>query len=154
MTDAARALQGGLKAPRLVVRLPTHVAVFLGLSTAVYAVSLAGVTALQARSEADLEADHAPVVSSLELIAARNAAIAASLHAAGSDYAAAVQRYEAAGGRLADLQVAIAGLATSVAQINGVATHLPTTVALPKMARASGGGAPPTSATTGASGAR
>jgi hypothetical protein len=138
----------------LLRRVPPHVAVFLGLSTAGYAVSLAGVTALQAHDEAILAAERAPSIATIQDIAAKNASFAAALATAGGDYQAAVDAYTAAGGRLADLEASLAGLASSVKTINGVTTNLPTSVALPKVTRhVSSGTAPATSSTTGASGA-
>lgn len=138
---------------RLDLRLPVHVGVFLGLSTAAYAVTLAGVTALESRTEADQAADRAPTLAGIDALAGRNQAAAAALANAGTDYQAAAAAYQAAGGRLADLERALSGLASSVQQINGVTTNLPTSVRLPAVRHVtSGGGAPATSATTGASG--
>ncbi|MBI3752205.1 MAG: hypothetical protein HY263_11195 [Chloroflexi bacterium] len=147
MTDPAR------RATRVELRLPPHIGVFLGASTAAYAVTLAGVTALQAQSEAALVADRAPVVAGVDAIAARNAQLAAALSAAGADYQAATDAYVADGGRLADLEQALAALATKVATIDGVSRSLPTSVNLPKVVRrVTTSTAPATSSTTGASG--
>lgn len=147
MTEPARSRA------RLELRLPPHIGVFLGASTAAYAVTLAGVTALQARSEAALIADRAPVVAGVDAIAARNEQLAAALSAAGADYQAATDAYVANGGRLADLEQALAALAAKVAQIDGVSRSLPTGANLPKVVRrVTTSSAPATSATTGASG--
>ena len=147
MTDRARPGAG------LDLRLPAHIGVFLGASTAAYAVTLAGVTALQAQSEAVLIADRAPVVSGVEAITARNEQLAAALSAAGADYQAATEAYMANGGRLADLEQALAALASKVAQIDGVSRSLPTGVNLPTVVRrVTTSTAPATSSTTGASG--
>ena len=137
----------------IVRRIPPHVAVFLGLSTAGYAVSLAGVTTLQARAEAETATQREPAIATVHALAASNTAFANALAAANGKYDAAVAAYTAAGGRLTDLQAALATLASSVATINGSAAKLPTSIPLPKVSRAvSGGSAPATSATTGASG--
>jgi hypothetical protein len=135
-------------------RLPPHLAVFLGASTTGYALSLAGVTALQARAELDLAAARQPAILGVQAVAARPDALARSLAAADSHYQSDVAAYAAAGGRLAELDAALAALAGSVKAINGVTTTLPTSVALPRVARqVASGGAPATSSTTGASGA-
>jgi hypothetical protein len=135
------------------LRIPAHVGVMLGVSTAAYAVSLAGVAALQAGSEAELAAERAPALTRIEAIAARNQQLADALDAAGGTYNSIAATYAAAGGRLADLEAALGGLAGSVQRIDGVSRSLPSTVALPKVSRvSSGGSAPATSSTTGASG--
>lgn len=137
---------------RLELRLPPHIAVFLGASTAAYAVTLAGVTALQAQSEAALIADRAPVVAGIDAIAARNDQLAAALTTAGTEYQAASEAYLANGGRLADLEQALASLASKVAKIDGVSRSLPSAASLPTVRRVTTSTAPATSATTGASG--
>jgi hypothetical protein len=147
MTDPAG---GGGR--RFALRIPPHVGIFFGLTTAAYAVTLAGVTGLEARSEADLAAQRAPVVAGIDDVATRNRLFAAALTAAGSDYQAASQAYVAAGGRLGDLEVALASLSTTVQAIDGVSRTLPTTVSLPNVTRRVTSGAPATSSTTGASG--
>lgn len=135
------------------LRLPAHIGVFLGASTAAYAVTLAGVTALQAQGEAALIADRAPVVAGVDSIAARNGRLAAALSSAGADYQAATDSYVANGGRLADLEQALATLAAKVAKIDGVSRSLPTGASIPKVVRrVTTSTAPATSATTGASG--
>lgn len=153
MTDRLAGLRlAGLGLPGL--RIPPHVGVMLGVSTAAYAVTLAGVTGLQAGGEAALAAERAPAIARIEDLATRNAALTADLQLAGKSYDTAAQAYLAAGGRMADLEAALANLATSVQRIDGVSRSMPTGVTLPRVGRAtSGGGAPATSSTTGASGA-
>ena len=147
MTDPA------LRRARWELRLPAHIGIFLGASTAAYAVALAGVTALQATSEAALIAERAPVVAGIDAVAARNEQLATALSKAGADYQAATDAYVASGGRLADLEQALAALSSTVAKIDGVSRSLPTAVNLPKVVgRITTSTAPATSATTGASG--
>jgi hypothetical protein len=136
------------------LRVPPHVGVMLGVSTAAYAVALAGVTGLQAAGDAELAADRAPAIAAIEDVSARNQALADALQQAGSRYDEVAQAYAAAGGRLSDLEAALTDLATSVQRIDGVSRSLPTSVSLPRVSRqvSSGGGAPATSSTTGASG--
>lgn len=135
------------------LRVPPHVGVMLGVSTAAYAVTLAGVTALQATSEAELAAERAPAIARLQDLATGNDRLAAEVALAGQRYDAAAQAYTAAGGRLADLESALADLATSAQAIDGVSRSLPNAASLPRVSRVSvGGAAPATSSTTGASG--
>jgi hypothetical protein len=137
------------------VRLgPPHIGVMFGLSTAAYAVTLAGVTALQSGSEAALAAERAPAIARIDTLAAGNQRLADELAAAGATYNSVAAAYSAVGGSLADLEAALGGLATSVKHIDGVSRSLPSKIALPSVGRVSsgGGGAPSTSSTTGASG--
>ena len=135
-------------------RVPPHVTVMLGVSTAAYAVTLAGVTGMQATSEAGLAAQRAPAIARVQDLATRNDALAADLALAGQRFDAVAAAYVAAGGRVSDLESALASLATSTHAIDGVSRSLPTGAALPRVTRvAVGGTAPATSATTGASGA-
>jgi hypothetical protein len=148
MTDASASRRS------IELRLPAHIGVVLGASTAAYAVALAGVTMLQAQGEAAAAADRAPVVSGIDGIAARNEQLAAAMSAAGADYQAATEAYLANGGRLADLERALAALTSQVAKIDGVSRSLPSGVSLPKVVRRiTTTTAPATSSTTGASGA-
>ena len=148
MTDAP------VSRSRLELRLPPHIGVFLGASTAAYAVAIAGVTVLQAQGEAAAAADRAPVVSGIDAIAARNQRLAAAMSTADADYQAATEAYLASGGRLTDLEQALAALSAQVAKIDGVSRSLPSSVSLPKVVRRiTTTTAPATTTTTGASGA-
>jgi hypothetical protein len=129
------------------------VGILLGASTAAYAVTLAAVTGLQATSEAELVAERAPAIAGVQDLGARNQDLSDTLTAAGQRYDALARAYATAGGSLADLETALADLATSVQAIDGVSRTLPASIPLPKVSRVSVRGAPATSATTGASGA-
>lgn len=146
----------GLRVGRLAVpslRLPMHVGVLLGASTAAYAVTLAAVTGLQASSEADLIAERAPAIAGVHDLGARNQDLGDALVLAGRRYDGLNRAYAAAGGRLTALEAALADLATSVQAIDGVSRSLPASVPLPKITRVVVSGAPATNATTSASGA-
>lgn len=161
MTEATRSGPTGLRVPSLRVgslglpslRLPMHVGVLLGASTAAYAVTLAAVTGLQAASEADLIAERAPAIAGVHDLAARNQDLGDALVVAGQRYDGLNRAYAAAGGRLTALEAALADLATSVQAIDGVSRSLPASVPLPKITRVVVSGAPATNATTSASGA-
>ncbi len=135
------------------LRLPAHIGVMLGASTAAYAVTLAGVTGLQAAADAEQATEQAPAVAGLHDLTARNQALDDALTAIGQRYDDLARAYTIAGGQLTDLGTALGGLATSVQSIDGVSRALPASAPLPKVGRVSIGGAPATSATTGASGA-
>lgn len=137
---------------RRLPRLPTHVGIMLGVSTAAYSVALAGVAASQAHDEAATAAAQAPTLTALHTIVATNDDLAGRLGRSGDDYAALAKAYVDAGGRLADLERALADLSGAVVQINGVSQALPATIPLPPVSRAVGGSVPATHSTTGASG--
>jgi hypothetical protein len=153
MTTAVAAMTDRLgRLPSL--HLPAHVAVLVGVSTAAYAVTLAGVTVNQAGTEAATAAERAPAIAAIRGLADRNRQLTADLAASGANYDRVSQAYLAAGGTLADLEAALAALATSVGKIDGVSKALPVTVTLPHVSRPrTSGGAPATSSTTSASGA-
>jgi hypothetical protein len=135
-----------------VPRIPAHIGVLLGASTAAYAVTLAAVTGLQASSEAQQIAERAPAIAGVLDLGAKNEALGGTLAAAGQRYDELSRSYAAAGGQLADLGTALADLAASVQSIDGVSRSLPATIPLPKVNRVVVGAAPATSSTTGASG--
>ncbi|HYL41667.1 MAG TPA: hypothetical protein VET90_10185 [Candidatus Binatus sp.] len=135
------------------LRIPTHVCVLLGASTAAYAVTLAGVTALQAGAEAQQAAARAPAIAGVQDLGTQNQALSDALVSAGQRYDEVARGYTLAGGRLTSLEASLANLATTVQSIDGVSRSLPASVPLPRVTRVSVGAAPATSATTGASGA-
>jgi len=137
---------------RRIPRLPTHIGILFGVSTAAYAVAVAGVAASQARDEAASAVAQAPTLSALHNIIATNDALAGRLGRSVSDYSALAQAYADAGGRLADLEAALTTLSGAVVEINGVSQALPATIPLPAVSRAVGGAVPATHSTTGASG--
>lgn len=135
--------------------LPSHVIVMLGASTAAYALVLAGVAGVQSRTEADLAALRAPAVEGVQSLTAGHDALGARLQAAQDAYNAAVQAYENAGGSLDTVEAGLQKFAAVAAQIDGAARSIRTSVKLPAVHRASSGGAAPvTHSTTGASGAK
>jgi len=135
------------------LRVPPHVGVLIGASTAAYAATLAAVTGLQATSEAELIAQRAPAVAEVQGLDAGNQALDDALALAGRRYDGLSQAYAVAGDRLTALETALANLAASVHAIDGVSRSLPASVPLPKVTRVTVRSAPATSGTTGASGA-
>lgn len=134
-------------------RRPLHIAVFLGLSAGAYAVSLAGVTALQAQSEASVLVDRAPTAQAIAEISARHDALEASADRAATAYRRAAGAYDAVGQTLTDVEAQLSGLADVVGTIQGAAQDLPTRVALPQVSRAvTAVSRPAVHATTAASG--
>ena len=134
-------------------RRPYHVGVVLGLSAGVYAVSLAGVTALQSSSEQTLAAAQAPTVAALQVVAAGHDDLERRLADSGSAYQAAAADYQRAGDALGALESELDSLGMAVGKVTGVTSALPDRVALPSLPRVPvAAGAPAVHATTTASG--
>jgi len=142
MTDVVGALR----------RVPAHIGVMLGLSTAAYAVTLAGVAADQSQAETATAAARAPAVAAVDSLTHGNDQVDAALARADEVLAAVGKDYQLAGARLAALEATLNGFAGSVAQIDGVSRALPATVPLPAVSTSSRSSVPATHATTGASG--
>jgi hypothetical protein len=137
----------------VLARLPTHVWVLFGASTAGYALLLAGVAALQSNADADLVAARQPAVDGVAEVVAGHDALSKRLEAAGAGYSAAADAYTAAGGTLDALHAQVGLLAGLVAEIDGVSRSMPDAVKLPAVRRTVvTTKAPTTSGTTGASG--
>jgi len=136
-------------------RIPAHVGVFLGISTAAYAVTLAGVAANEAAGEAAVADARAPILDNLAAIGTHNDELAAAVQHAAADYQSVLDAYNATSGQLTDFQAALAGLSRTVAGIDGVSRSLPTAASLPKITvrRVTTAAPPPAHGTTGASGA-
>lgn len=138
---------------RRVPRIPPHVVVMLGATTAGYALALAGVAGLQAKTEAALTADRAPALDAVGTVGSSHDRLTARLDEAADAYAAAADEYRTAGGALDALQAELGDLASIVAEIDGVSRSLPASVRLPpvvtNVVRVR---VPTTHGTTGASG--
>jgi hypothetical protein len=117
-------------------RRPLHLAVFLGLSAGAYAVSLAGVTALQAQSEAAVLVDRVPTAQAIAEITAGHDVLEASADRAAAAYARAAGAYDTVGRTMVDVEARLSGLADVVGAIEGAARSLPSRVALPRVTRA------------------
>lgn len=133
-------------------RRPLHLAVALGVSAGVYAVSLAAVTSLQADQEAATAAERAPALDALASLRVANDRLGSRVASAGSLYEAASDGYRRVTAGLDALDGRLDTLATSVAGIEGAAVALPARVPLPSVSRARTVSAPVVHATTSASG--
>jgi hypothetical protein len=120
---------------RSIPSVPPHVGVLVGLSVAGYALSLAGVTGLQATSEAAIVANRAPVAAALDQLVAGHDRLGADLKAAADRYSAAAAQYGVASDRLATYEQSLGSLTKIVAAVDGVAGSMPASVALPPVVR-------------------
>jgi hypothetical protein len=142
------------------VKRPYHLGVLLGLSAGAYAASLAGVTFLQASSEAATVAVRAPAMEAVDEMAAANDRLEQTLIALRDRLIAAGDDYGVAAASLAALQTQLETFSTTVGAIEGQSLRLPTRISLPGVPRARSSTIstvvvvtkPRTVATTGASG--
>lgn len=133
--------------------LPAHVGVLLGLSTCAYALSLAAVSRLQSQSEADLAAQRAPALATIDRLNREYTRLESQLALARSAYQASADAYAATGSGFQAIEARLGDLAALVAEINGTSASMPASVSLPTISRSvSGAAAPAVHATTGASG--
>ena len=138
-------------------RRPVHLAVMTGAAAGVYAVTLAGVTGLQAGTDAVLAAARDPIAAAIAEQQAEHDRLEASVDAASAAYAEAAARYAAVLEALGDHEGALAALAGDVAAAEGSAAKLVVPARPALRAVSSGAGTraaprPATNATTGASG--
>jgi hypothetical protein len=136
-------------------RVPTHLAILVGVSASAYAITLAGVTALQSSADARLIAERQPSQQAAESAARDHDALEGAVAAAADRYAALADRYDRAGSGIAGIEAALDGLATRAASLTESTANLKVAkVSLPKVTRSvtRSVAQPKTHATTKASG--
>ena len=134
-------------------RVPLHLAVLVGASTAVYAASLAGVTALQSASNGSVVEAQAPARDAVERLSEGHDRLEAELDAAARVYAASADRYEQVTLGVSSLDRSLETFAAEAARVSGAARALPGRVTMPTVSRTTTSTSKPrVSGTTGASG--
>jgi len=135
-------------------RLPVHLVVLVGASTAAYAVSLAGITALQSGADQALIEARAPAEQAAARISEAHDQLQAEVVHSAHAYAGSAARYGDLATSLSTLDTSLDGYAGRMAKVTGAALALPARISLPAVSRAATSvrSAPATSATTGASG--
>jgi hypothetical protein len=116
-------------------RRPVHLAVLVGVSAGAYAVSLAGVTALQSATDARIAAERAPAKHAVDVMASGSDELEASLDAATHAYTVAAGRYARLAPKLTDMETSLDELGKHVEQVTGAAKSLPgrVKVSLPRV---------------------
>jgi hypothetical protein len=119
-------------------RRPMHVAVAIGVSAGVYAISLAGVTGLQATSNAQLAADRAPAMDAVATLKASHDALDAGLAKLDGAYTDAATKYSAITEQIAGHENDLSKLGRQVKAAEGSASSLtvPTVSRLPTVSTA------------------
>jgi hypothetical protein len=136
-------------------KAPLHVPIALGVTAGLYAVSLAGVTALQHHADAAATAVQQPLADAISGLARDRASLETDLRATVDSLNTASGAYGTAAARSADLEASVAALATQVQAATGAAARIPQSASrLPTAPRTVTVvvTAPATQATTGASG--
>ena len=134
-------------------RRPIHLAVLLGVSAGAYAVTLAGVTGLQAATDAHVRAQRSPIDLAAMVMADDRVALEAATEAAARRYAVLADRYRRSGLAIEGMEVALDELTLRAGAVAESAASLPTRFALPSVRSAPRpASAPATQATTRASG--
>ena len=75
-------------------RRPVHLAVLVGASAGVYAISLAGITALQSATDAQVTAEREPASHAVDVVAAAHDGLQTSVDVAAGAFTVAADRYE------------------------------------------------------------
>jgi hypothetical protein len=133
-------------------RLPLHLAAFLGCSTGAYALTLAGVTAVQSATDSALERERAPLTRSLETIAADHDTLDRAIVELSDQYDRLTATYTGLGGVFDAYERGLDAVSGMASSITKSASSMPTRVSLPSLRSAPRRAAPATHATTGASG--
>ena len=135
-------------------RIPLHLAVLLGASTAAYAISLAGITTLQSTTDAAVVVARSPSRDAAARLANGHDRLQAEIDAATRAYATSASRYDELSAAIGSLDATLDGYAAAAARVSGAARALPGRVSLPSVSHTSTGttSKPRVSGTTGASG--
>jgi hypothetical protein len=136
-------------------RVPTHLAILVGVSAGAYAITLAGVAALQSTEDARLIAQRLPSQRAAEQAARDHDALEQAVAAAADRYAALADGYDRAGIGIGGVEKALDGLATRAASLTKSASTMRVApFSLPKVTRSvtRSVSPPKTHATTKASG--
>ena len=133
-------------------KAPLHLPIAVGLTTGLYAVSLAGVTAIQAQTDGAAVAAQQPSADAIRGLAAQRAALEADLAQTVATLNRAGTLYNGSLTRAAGLHAAVTALAREVQAATGIAARVPTGGSLPRVVgTVAAAPAPVAHATTGGS---
>ena len=135
-------------------RFPAHVAILVGASTAIYAISLAGVTALQSNTDQALILARTPGVEAVARIGDGHDRVQVEIARSTGAYADSAARFDDLAAGLSTLDATLDSYAGRTAVVSGAARALPARVSLPTVSRTvtSTSAKPRVKAATGASG--
>ena len=127
---------------------PYHVAIAVGLSTGVYAISLLATTAWQIAADRALIAERRPMADAISLLADHHARLESNVVDARDLYAERVTGFDGLSDRLATLDDRLAGMNKTVAAIEKLSASLSVNLSLPSVPVARSQGSPPEAAGT------
>ena len=135
------------------LRRPIHVGTLLGLSTGLYATTLAGVAILQQQADRELAAARAPAVAQVAELQAMNRRLADAVNRLADQERALSAKYDAIRFGVDTAESALNDLAGVVGDVKGAAAALPKRIALPPVPHGAGvhAASAPAHATTGGS---
>jgi len=137
-------------------RRPLHLAVMIGASTALYAASMAGVTAIQSNNDRTLIERQTPAEDAAARLRAGHDRLEAQIQQVADAYTQAAGGYDALTPQLGDMEDSLDRLAGRVQTVSGAAQALPGRISLPTVSRSVTRtvttSRPKTSSSTGASG--
>jgi hypothetical protein len=136
-------------------RRPLHLAVLFGASTAIYAISMAGVASIQSTADRALGEKQAPADDAATRLSDGHDALETRLARAAAAYARAAAGYDALVTTLETTETSLADYAGRVESVSGAAKSLPSRVSMPSVSTkvvVRTTSRPKTSASTGASG--
>jgi hypothetical protein len=145
-----------------ILNTPARAGMLVGASAAVYAMTLAGISGLQAETDASVAAARAPYEAVVAQTRAANDELGARIVKANAEVGALVAIYGKVGTNVEAYQARLDSLAALVAEVQGSAAALPARIKLPTVtmrgaiagsSRSGGSTTRRTTAKTGASGA-
>ncbi|HEY4752517.1 MAG TPA: hypothetical protein VIH37_04475 [Candidatus Limnocylindrales bacterium] len=143
-TPSALAKAAKLAKPRgaAVMTVPARASVLIGVSAAVYAVTLSSVAGLQAQAQAETAAQNQVGIDAVARARAANDALESVVKTADARARALVAEYNGVGQDMSAYQAQLASLSALVAKVQGSAAALNTKIQLPtvSMHGAVGGG--------------
>lgn len=110
--------------PAAQTRRPVHVAVALGVTAGLYAISLAGVTALQAGTNAQLAAERAPAAAAVDALRTSHDQAEAQLARITAGVNGTAATYQQIADDIAGHEAALGSLGERVAAVEGSAAAL------------------------------
>lgn len=116
-----------------VLSTTTRAGMLIGVSAAVYAVSLAGVAGLQAQAVAEAAAQNQPAIDALQQARAANDALAASISDADSRIRALAGQYNSMSQDMGAYQARLEQLGKLVSTIRGSAAAMSAKITLPSV---------------------
>ena len=125
------AVRPAVQRKEALLNTPSRAAMLIGVSAAVYAVTLAGVAGLQSGSDAELAARNLPLVTALADRRAADDRLAAQLAAVDARLQSLGTAYDSAGQSVTTYVTRLDALAALVAEVQVTAAAVPARISLP-----------------------